>query len=189
MSMRTLKTFVASHAAVVCTLTGVLLALSGAVILAESRESISDPGIVGTWAVQVTLRNCDTNDPIGQSFNSLGTFQSGGTSIGSTASVAFAAGQRSSEHGIWSQRGRRTYDEKIVALIVFDTAPNLPGTPSYDPHLPVSPGLFAGWQTITHTIRLGDADHYTSAGTTAFYKADGTLYRTGCSTAIGERFE
>ena len=76
-----------------------------------------------------------------------------------------------------------------MALITFDTAPNLPGTPDFNPNPPVSPGLFAGWQTITHTIILSDADHYTSAGTTAFYKADGTLYRNGCSTAIGQRFE
>jgi len=189
MSMRLSKRVSVGYVAAVVGLAGALLTTPGASVRAESRESSPDPEIVGTWAVQVTLRNCDTNAPIGAPFNSLGTFQSGGTSIGSTASLAFAAGQRSAEHGIWSRRARRTFDEKIVALIVFDTAANLPGTAEYDPHLPVAPGLFSGWQTIIHTIKLDDADHYTSAGTTAFYKADGTLYRTGCSTAIGQRFE
>jgi hypothetical protein len=36
---------------------------------------------------------------------------------------------------------------------------------------------------------MTDADHVTSVGTNAFYKTDGTLYRTGCSTATGQRFE
>jgi hypothetical protein len=67
----------------------------------------------------------------------------------------------------------------MIALIAFDTLPNPP----------VSPGFFAGWQEVTHTIELADASHLTSAGTNEFYKSDGTLYRTGCSTAVGRRFE
>ncbi len=189
MDVSTSKTFGASRLLAVISLAGVLLAISGGTIRAESKESSSESAIVGTWAIQVTLRNCDTNDPLGAPFNSVGTFQLGGTSIGSTASLAFAVGQRTAEHGFWFHQHRRSFFEKIVALITFDSAPNLPGTPDFNPNVPVSPGLFAGWQTITHTITLSDADHYTSAGTTAFYKADGTLYRNGCSTAIGQRFE
>ena len=77
----------------------------------------------------------------------------------------------------------------MIALILFDTPPNLPGTPGFNPGMPVSPGFFAGWQTVTHKVKLGDADHGTSAGTNEFYKSDGTLYRTGCSTAVATRFE
>jgi hypothetical protein len=36
-------------------------------------------------------------------------------------------------------------------------------------------------------VQLTDADHLVSKGTNAFYKADGALYRTGCSTAVAER--
>ena len=53
----------------------------------------------------------------------------------------------------------------------------------------MTPGFFAGWVTVAHTLELGDADHGTSSGTNEFYKADGTLYRTGCSTAVAVRFE
>jgi hypothetical protein len=77
----------------------------------------------------------------------------------------------------------------MVVLINFDTAANLPGTPGFDPSRPVSPGFFAGWQTVTHTVTPIDADHLTSAGANAFYKLTGELYRTGCSTAVGQRFE
>ena len=72
-------------------------------------------------------------------------------------------------------------------MILFDTAPNLPG-PGFDPSKPVSPGFFAGWQTVTHTVTLR-GDQLTSAGGNEFFKADGTWYRTGCSTAVGQRFE
>ena len=67
----------------------------------------------------------------------------------------------------------------MVTLINFDTAPNLT----------VTPGFFAGWSIVSHTLELIDADHATSSGTNGFYKTDGTLYRTGCSTAEAERFE
>jgi hypothetical protein len=174
--------------AVISLIAFLLTAASGAVA-AELNASDAESGIIGTWAVQVTQRSCDTTAPLSPPFASVETFQRGGTSIGSTSSLSFAAGQRTSEHGIWSQWGRRTFRQRFLALILFDTAPNLPDTPSFDPNAAVSPGFSTGWQTVTHTLTLSDADHYTSVGTTAFYTADGTLYRTGCSTAIGQRFE
>ena len=103
--------------------------------------------------------------------------------------TAFPPGQRSPGHGIWSQRTRRTIAQRFVALINFDTPANLPGMPGFNPSLPITPGFFAGWQTVTHTLRLIDADHATSAGTNEFFKANGDSYRTGCSTAVAERFE
>ncbi|MEO5820092.1 MAG: hypothetical protein ABIT71_06265, partial [Vicinamibacteraceae bacterium] len=74
-------------------------------------------------------------------------------------------------------------------LITFDTAANLPGTPTFDPTKAITPGFFTGWSVVSHTVQLVDADHEMSAGTNQLYKADGTLYRTGCSTAVGQRFE
>jgi hypothetical protein len=168
---------------------GPLLTTSGNTVLARSDDSLSHARLTGTWAIQVTLRDCATDAPLGPSFNSLVTFHRGGTLNESTASLAFAAGQRSSAHGAWAHQHGRTYEQRMVALILFDTQPNLPGTPGFDPTAPVTPGFFAGWQTVTHTVRLSDADHFTSSGTNAFYKTNGDVYRTGCSTATAERFE
>ena len=53
----------------------------------------------------------------------------------------------------------------------------------------MSPGFSAGWQTVTHTVTLTDAGRFSSAGGNAFYTSAGEVYRTGCSTAVGERFE
>ena len=66
---------------------------------------------------------------------------------------------------------------------------NLPNTPTFNPALPITPGFFAGSATVTHRFVLSDPDHATSSGTNEFYKADGTLYRSGCSTAVAQRFQ
>jgi hypothetical protein len=138
--------------------------------------------------VQVTLRDCTTDAPLGPPFNSLVTFHHDGTLSESAGSVAFAPGQRSPGHGNWTRRRGNTYRQEIVALVLFDSQPNLPGTPAFDPTKPVSPGFFAGWVTVTHKVRFTDPDHISSAGTNAFYRASGELYRSGCSTATGQRF-
>jgi hypothetical protein len=42
---------------------------------------------------------------------------------------------------------------------------------------------------VTHTLDLVDADHLASAGTNTFHDSNGAVYRTGCSTAVGQRFK
>jgi hypothetical protein len=167
-------------------LTGLLLATSGRTLIAGSADSSET--LTGTWSVQVTLRDCTTDLPIGPPINSLVTFHEGGTLSESAGGLGFAIGQRSPGHGIWTKSGGHVYHQKFIALINFDTPANLPGTPGFDPTKPVSPGFFAGWQTVTHTVELDDANHLTSEGTNTFYKTDGTSYRTGCSTAVAKRF-
>ena len=167
-------------------ITALLVTTSGRTLAAGSDDS--HDSLTGAWSVQVTPRNCTTGVPAAPPSNSLVTFHDGGTLSESAGGLAFAIGQRSAGHGIWSKKGRRTYRQKFIALMLFDSPANLPGTPGFDPAKPVSPGFFAGWQTVTHTAELIDADHLTSEGTTAFYKTDGTVYRTGCSTAVAERF-
>jgi hypothetical protein len=170
-------------------LTVVLVTASGGLGVAQSSRSASSEGLAGTWMVELTLRSCDNGAPLGPVIHSLVTFHRGGTISESPAGLNFAPGQRTSAHGVWDYDQGRTYTQKMVSLILFDSAPNLPGTPGFDPSLPVSPGFFAGWQTITHAIDLRDADHLASAGTNVFSKFDGTLYRKGCSTAVGRRFK
>ena len=172
------------HITIAC-LTAVFLTSSAAAI--ESSASTSEQGLVGTWAVQVQLRDCATNAPVGPPFNSLVAFHLGGTLSEATAGTAFAPGQRTPGLGTWARKRGHAFSQEMVALIVFDTAPNLPNTPTFDPSKPVSPGFFAGWQTVSHTVRFTDEDHITSAGTNGFYRANGELYRSGCSTATAER--
>ena len=150
---------------------------SGGVLAANRGDNGKD--IQGVWLVQVTLRNCATGAPLGPAFGSVVTFHQGGTVSETTSSAAFAPGQRTPGQGTWDKTGRRTYSQKMVSLIAFDTAPNPP----------VTPGFFAGWSIVEQTAELADEDHLSSSGTNTFYRTDGTAYRTGCSTAVGTRFE
>jgi hypothetical protein len=170
----------------VLALVGLLLTMTGSSLLMASDDSRD--ALTGAWSIQVTRRDCTTGAALGPPVNSLVTFHAGGTLSETPGGLGFAIGQRGDGHGIWSQKSRRTYRQKFIALMNFDTPANLPGTPGFDPAKPVSPGFFAGWQTVTHTLELVDANNATSEGTNAFYKTDGTVYRTGCSTAVGERF-
>jgi hypothetical protein len=164
------------------------LCLMAALLTPSSALADSAPGLVGAWRVQVTLRNCSTRAPLGPPFHALVSFHRGGTISESAGGVTFAPGQRSAGHGAWARKSGHTYQQDMVAMIVFDTEPNLPGTPTFDPTKPVSPGFFAGWSTVSHTVQFTDEDHISSEGTNAFYKLSGEVYRTGCSTATGERF-
>lgn len=184
MSHRTLKARRGGQQLAVLGFTAALLTMSAGALRAESSEA----GLVGAWTVQVTLRDCATSAPIG-AFNSLVTFHRGGTISENPGSLSFEAGQRSSGQGTWARKGDHTFRQRMIALILFDTEPNLPGSPTFDPSLPISPGFRAGWQTVTHTVEVVDADHYTSAGTNTFYDSSSDVYRTGCSTAVGQRFK
>ena len=175
MAQRTSIVVVGRRALAVVILAGALVASAGRPALADSGASAPNAALVGVWGVEVTRRNCATDAPLGPPFNSLVTFHRGGTLSETAGGLAFAIGQRSPGTGIWTRQRPRVYLQRMVALILFDTPPNLP----------VSPGFFAGWQTVTHTVELSDADHFTSDGTNEFYKLNGEVYRTGCATAIG----
>jgi hypothetical protein len=155
---------------------------------AQSDAFTERPSLVGAWTVRVTLRDCATSAPLGPPINSLVTFHGDGTISETAGSLAFAPGQRSPGHGTWARKRGHTYRQEMIALLLFDTEPNLPGTPTFDPAKPVSPGFFAGWVTISHTVRFTGVDQIASTGTNGFYKTNGELYRSGCSTATGQRF-
>ena len=156
-------------------MTGMLLCFS---IQAASAQGSGAQALVGAWAIQVTLRDCATGAAMGPPLRSLVTFHQGGTMSESPASTAFAPGQRSDGHGLWAHDGGNRFVQKMIALILFDTPPNLPS----------SPGFFSGWQTVTHTVEV-TGDTLSSSGTNSFFRTDRSLYRSGCSTATGERFK
>ena len=166
--------------------TALLMSLGGTA-LAQSSDAMSKHSLAGTWFVRVTLRDCTTRAPFG-AFNSLVTFHRGGT-LSESMSSPGAVGQRGPGSGNWALEEDHTFSQRLVALMNFDTPANLPGTPGFDPTLPVSPAFFAGWSTVSQTVTLTNADGARSSGTNTFFKADGTPYASGCSTALLTRFE
>jgi hypothetical protein len=133
--------------------------------------------VQGVWSVQVTIRDCSTGAALAPPVNSLVTFAAGGTLHESVSGGGFAPGQRSDGHGTWTHQRGHTYDQRFVSMINFATAPG-PG-----------PGFEAGWMKVQHTVEVIDADHIESVGTNRFFRLNGEVYRTGCSTATGTRFE
>jgi len=146
--------------------------------VAERPMAADGKTVEGVWIVQVSQRDCATQQVRG-TFFSLVTFVDGGTMYESPGGVAFAPGQRSTGHGKWTRLGDSMFRMHVVAQILFTT----PANP------PVSPGFEAGWQFIDHVVTLSDADHGTSTGGAEFYRSNGELYRSTCSTAVMSRFE
>lgn len=156
---------------------GVALVLSAAGAARAQQSTAQGRTVQGVWYVQVTIRDCATGVALAPAVNSLVTFAAGGTLHESVGGGGFAPGQRSDGHGTWTHKGGQTYDQRFVSLINFATAPG-PG-----------PGFEAGWMKVHHTVDVTDADHIASSGTNTFHRLNGEVYRTGCSTASGTRFE
>jgi len=155
----------------------VVLVLSAASAASAQQSAGQGRTVQGVWYVQVTIRDCVTRVALAPPVNSLVTFAAGGTLHESVGGGGFAPGQRSDGHGTWTHAGGQTYDQRFVSMINFATAPG-PG-----------PGFEAGWMKVQHTVTMIDADHIESTGTNSFYRPNSEVYRTGCSTATGTRFE
>jgi hypothetical protein len=156
---------------------GLAFVLSAASAASARQSAAEARTIQGVWYMQVTIRDCATGTALAPPVNSLVTFAAGGTLHESVSGGGFAPGQRSDGHGTWTHKGGQTYDQRFVSLINFATVPG-PG-----------PGFEAGWIKVRHTVEVIDADHIESAGTNIFHRLNGEVYRTGCSTATGTRFE
>src|SRR5438093_12970991 len=66
-----------------------------------SPQSVNAAGagrIEGAWNVRVTLRNCQTGDEI-RSFDSVGLFMAGGTTVDSTSGIPQAL--KTTGQGVW----------------------------------------------------------------------------------------
>lgn len=148
-------------------------------VSAQEKENNSDQktsensrkSLVGAWETVVTPRNCQTGVPVASNFQSLVTFNDGGTL------AEFAAGgnpsQRSPGHGVWHrENGPRSYSMKFVFLRFSPT------------------GTFIGKQKVAQTVELSaDGNQSTSTGTVEVLDLNGNVLGSGCSTAAATRFE
>lgn len=149
-------------------LLAVFLTFGMALSSAQSGNASGAGRIEGTWNVRVTIRNCQTGDEI-RSFDSLGIFMAGGTTIDSTSGIPQAL--KTPGQGIWEHVTGATYRFKFKSFS-FDAA-----------------GNFTGWTIIRHQANLDyKADAYASAGTAEVYAPNGALIFVGCSTTVAARF-
>ena len=123
--------------------------------------------LVGTWDTVVRIKNCTTGN-VDNTFASIGSFNQGGTTIGSTSGMPQSA--RTPEHGIWRHVSGNTYLFKFKSF-------------SFN-----APGPATGYAVVEHTIELDNSgDTYFSSGIAKFYLMNGTQVGQGCSEADGTR--
>jgi hypothetical protein len=122
--------------------------------------------IVGTWRVQVTLRNCQTGAEI-RTFPALLNFANGGTLTGTSTVLPPSA--RGGDFGIWKRNGHGSYSAVSEAFL-FNGA------------------VWSQRQRITQAITLSaDDDTFYSNARTEFFDPVGNLVSNGCATAIATR--
>jgi len=155
---------------------GAALAMgTGPVTKADDPHGASPAPLEGTWRVQVSTHDC-TSGALLLSFPAMLTFARGGTMTGTTAAPVFKPGQRSPDHGVWRQIGRRQFRAVSEAFILFDSPP---------PPLP----LVKGVQRITQSIQVDGGSQFSSDADVEFFDSAGTVVANLCATAVGTRFE
>ena len=123
----------------------------------------------GTWRVEITLRHCDTGQPLGNAFPALATFARGGTLTTSDGGSSPAV--RGPGHGIWWHAPAGTFGALSEAFM-FNGA------------------VRTGAQRISQEI---DLDH---DGLTFHARVSSTVLNTagqivfeGCASSVGRRLD
>ena len=124
----------------------------------------NSPGIEGVWRTAVTIRNCQTGQPLPiPSFPGILMFEQSGTMTGTSTAV-------SSVYGGWQREpGADQYSFRSLSFR-YDSSGNLTGT-----------------RTITQNVEV-KGDEMTTNGEYKDHDMNGNLVASGCSTATGTRF-
>lgn len=138
----------------------------------ENRiQEVPQPfNLVGVWQTVVTQRNCQTGDPTGPNFQSLFTFNEGGTMAEDSA--GFPPPLRGSGHGIWAANNmfHPTY---AYTFFRFN-----------------ADGTLAGSNISRHNATFGlSGNDFTANATVEVRAANGNLITTVCLTLTAARFQ
>jgi len=132
----------------------------------------------GAWQLTINKVDCQTGAPSPAKFVSFITFSAGGTVTEATSNPFFQPGQRSPGLGYWERTSRTFYHSIVQAYIEFDSVDPMPPAPMY----------VRGIQTLDQTIRMQDADHWTSDALVTFHDQSGaTVPPSGCARAAAVR--
>jgi hypothetical protein len=167
MTSRNLKRIAAFGATAALVLAGMLVLESGLKARAQSESQAGR--IQGTWRVQLTVRNCQTGEPL-RSFPALFIFGQGGTLSYTTAGQPPALSTPGV--GVWGHTNGNTYSA-VSEAFVFSPA-----------------GAWIQTHRLTRAIELSsDANEFTDTVTLEIFDTNRNLIATGCATSAGRRFE
>lgn len=134
----------------------------------SNNRSSENRRIVGVWDARVTIRRCDTGDPL-INVRAMNMFNRGGTltEISTSSSIL-----RGPSLGTWQHLGGRRYSS-VFRFFRFTPA-----------------GAFDGIQVVTRTLELSrDANEFTSTASFKVFDASDNLIRVGCATETATRLE
>ena len=132
-------------------------------------ENSAASKIEGVWDVRVTIRRCDTSDPI-RSVRAMNMFIDGGTLTETSGQIPTF--QRGPGLGTWDHLGGKR-NSAIFRFFLFN-----------------ADGSLAGTRKITRNIELSkDAKEFTAVAVIETFDANGHLIETGCATEIAARLE
>ena len=150
------------------------IAIGSSQLAVIAQDAASPRTLEGVWYVTFTPYNCITGDPIpAAAFPALFTFHKDGTmSVWSQNNVITVT--RSPGHGLWQkEQGWNEYSTKFILL-------------QYNPVT----GASGARQEDRGTLTLSESgNEYSATSSTTVFFVNGNPPLTGCSTAVGVRFE
>jgi hypothetical protein len=153
----------------VVSLAFLLLAVSAQARVSTQAQNDNEKGLIGSWNLTVTLRDCETGTPF-VSFSAMNTYNKGGTMQQTAVPGPESYGLPG--HGVWSHLTGRNYS---VAFQFFSFNPD---------------GSYAGKVIVRSTINLGQSgDDYTSTDAAEIFNPNGDLMFRACSTTTATRFK
>jgi hypothetical protein len=170
MSSTKSKCFAASLGTATLVLAGMLVLGFGLTAMARAQDSGSNKGLEGGWRLQVTVRDCNTGQPLRPTFAAVFTFARGGTATGITG------GQLPSlftpQLGVWRHTQGHNYTA-VTDAFVFSAAGALIQTHRFMRAIQVS----------------DDGDSFTDQIALQILDTASNPIATGCGTTVASRME
>lgn len=141
--------------------------------LSGESQNASERTIVGVWRTVVTLRNCQTGDPVAPSFQGLFTFHKDGIMSEWGVGPGGTPALRSPGHGLW----HREHGWQDYAFTFFHYRYN-------------ASGVLLGSQRVRATLQLeASGDELTTSSISETLDTNDNVVGSGCATAVATRFE
>ena len=170
MTLRNPNRSAASGRTAVLVLAGMLFLGSGIAARAQSDGDNSQRGLEGAWRLQVTVRDCNTGQPLRPTFPAVFTFAKGGTA------TFITAGQLPSLAtpglGVWRHTQDHNYSV-VTDVFVFSPA-----------------GVWIQTHKLTRAIQVSvDGDSFVDQIALQILDTAGNPIATGCATSVANRLE